>query len=72
MESEKISKKMSFGKIIKEFPDAVEILSESGMHCLGCPMAMQETFEEGCISHGIDADRMIKEINKRIENKKKK
>lgn len=40
-----------------------------GMHCLGCPSASGETIEEACAVHGVDADKLIDEINKYLESK---
>lgn len=65
----KITKKTKFSELLK-YPDAVEILLEKGMHCIGCGMASQETIEQGCIAHGIDPDKIVKEINDRIMKKK--
>jgi len=65
---EKITKNMSFSEILEKFPEATETLLESGMHCIGCPMAMQETLEQGSITHGIDADKLVKELNKKLKN----
>jgi len=66
----RISKKMSFAEIMEKHPEAAEILFESGMHCCGCPMAMQETLEQGALAHGLDADEIIDRINKKPGNKK--
>ena len=62
----KISKKMSFSQLIYEYPEATEVLLENGMHCFGCAMASFETLEQGCLAHGIDADRVVKELNKNL------
>lgn len=64
-----ISKKSKFSELMKH-PEAIEILMEKGMHCFGCPMAMQENIEQGAKAHGIDADELIKEINKKLGKKK--
>ncbi len=45
-----------------------EILFESGLSCIGCPMAMQETIQQGCLAHGMDKkeiDELIKRLNKK-------
>jgi hybrid cluster-associated redox disulfide protein len=67
----KITKKMGFSEILGKYPEAAEILFESGMHCIGCPMAMQETLEQGALAHGIDPDEIIMKINKRLEKRDK-
>ncbi len=35
----------------------------AGMHCLGCAMAHGETLEQACAVHGIDVDKLAKQIN---------
>lgn len=67
----KITKKMSFAEILKKNPGAAEVLMNKGMHCLGCPMAMQETLEQGCLAHGINPDKILKKINKKQDKRKK-
>jgi len=59
----KITKGMSFAEILEKKPDSVGTLLENGMHCMGCPMAQMETLEEGCIAHGLDPDKVVKELN---------
>lgn len=61
---EKINKKMSFSEILQKSPESMDVLMEKGMHCCGCPMAMQETLEDGALAHGLDADNIVKELNK--------
>lgn len=60
----KITKKTKLSELMKD-EKAVEVLFKSGLTCLGCPMAMNETLEEGCLSHGIDAEEVLKKINKK-------
>lgn len=59
-----ITKKSKFSEIIRD-EGAREILMERGMHCFGCPMAMEETIEQGAEAHGLDADELVREINRR-------
>ena len=59
-----ITKKMSFSEIIEKNPKALEILLKNEMHCIGCPMAQMETLEEGAKAHGLDPDKLVKELNK--------
>ena len=68
-ESSKITKDMSFSEIIEKNPQAVGILMERGMHCIGCGMAAMETLEQGAVMHGINPDELVDEINKKIKNK---
>jgi hybrid cluster-associated redox disulfide protein len=64
----KITRKTKLSELLSKNPEAAEILFESGMSCIGCPMAMQETLEEGCSSHGMsekEIDELIKKLNKK-------
>jgi len=40
-----------------------------GMFCIGCPGAQQETLEEACAAHGVDADELLVGINKYLAEK---
>jgi len=64
----KITKKTKLNEVLNINPKAAEILFEAGLMCVGCPMAMQETIEQGCLAHGItkkQIDKIIKELNER-------
>ena len=63
-----ITKDTKMIDILKKKPKAAKILIEAGMHCVGCPMAMQETIEQGCLAHGMtqkQINELIKELNKK-------
>ena len=63
----KIDRNITFADLVKNYPEAGMVLMEKGMHCVGCPMAMQETLEEGCKAHGMnkkEIDKLVKELNK--------
>ena len=62
MKTKKITSKTKLSELI-ENEKVVEVLFESGMGCMGCPMAMQETLEDGCKAHGMSE----KEIKKLVE-----
>ena len=70
--SRRIRKTMSFAEIFEIDRELAIPLMESGMHCVGCPMSMHETLEEGAIAHGLDADKLVKKLNKQLEKKNKK
>jgi len=47
-------------------PDSAQVLFEAGMGCCGCPMAQEETLEDGCKAHGMsdkDVDEIVKKLN---------
>ena len=64
-----ITKKTKFSKILEDGGQkAAEILFESGLHCVGCPMTAQENLEEGCLAHGMNAkdiDKLVDKLNKK-------
>ncbi len=38
------------------------ILMQSGMHCVGCPSSINESLEQACQVHGLDADEVLASI----------
>lgn len=64
----KVTKKTKMSKLLQEKPEAAELLFDAGLHCVGCPMAMQETIEQGCLAHGMskkDVDKLVERLNKK-------
>lgn len=55
--------------VLKMDKGTVPIFLNAGMHCLGCPSASGESIEEACKVHGIDADKLVKELNDYLEKK---
>jgi hybrid cluster-associated redox disulfide protein len=66
----KITRKTKLTEVLQKNPRAVEILINAGMHCIGCPMAMQETLEQGCVAHGINDKEIEKLLDKLNKNHK--
>jgi hybrid cluster-associated redox disulfide protein len=67
MTEKTITKNMTFSEVLKRNPESIEVLFESGLHCIGCGMAASETLEEGCLAHGMNKKQiedLIKKINK--------
>jgi len=62
----KITEKTKFSEIL-ENENAVEKLFEGGLFCIGCPMASQETIEEGCLAHGM-SKKQINELIKKLND----
>jgi hybrid cluster-associated redox disulfide protein len=60
----KITKEMTFAELIGSNPKAAMKLAEQGLFCGGCPMAQFESIEDGAMAHGVDVDKLIKELNK--------
>ena len=58
-----ITKEMLICEILMEKPEAIEILTEAGMHCVGCPASAGESLEEACEVHGIDVEEVLEKLN---------
>jgi hybrid cluster-associated redox disulfide protein len=68
---EKITKEMMFIEVLHKYPETADVFLRHGMACIGCPMAMSETIEQGCLAHGIDPDKLAAELNKKTKKGKK-
>ena len=60
----KITKDMIIADVLRMDRGTVPIFLNNGLHCLGCPSATGESIEDACAVHGIDADKLIDELNK--------
>ena len=70
--TDKINKGMTIGEVVQKHPEAAEVMLKNGLQCVGCHFAAMETIEQGATSHGIDADKLVDEMNKTVEKKNKK
>ena len=70
-EEKKITKDMTFGEVLQNFPETVETFFMYGMHCIGCMIAPEETIEQGALVHGIPVEQLVEELNKKVEEKAK-
>ena len=61
-----VTEKTLIGEIVRNYPEATEILLSVGMHCLGCPASQMESLEEACMVHGMDVAPVVEAINNRI------
>ena len=69
MENKKITKEMKIEEILEKHPESVEIFLKYGFHCLGCAAASFENLEDGAKAHGIDADKIVEELNEALKEK---
>ena len=58
-----ITKDMSIGEVLSLDETTEPILTEYGMHCMGCPVSQMETLEEGCLVHGTDVTELVERLN---------
>ena len=65
-----VTKETMIGELLNINIDAAApILLGIGMHCLGCPASQMETIEEAAAVHGVDADALVKTLNKKLAEK---
>ena len=64
-----ITKQTTMGDMIEYDRGIAVILMEAGMHCVGCPASIGESLEEACQVHGLDSDKVLKDIQDYLANK---
>ena len=62
-----ITKDIGIMQLVQKYPQAVAVLQEYGMGCIGCATAHFETVGEGAAAHGIDVYAMMEAINKAVQ-----
>lgn len=67
----KITKEMAIGEVVNKYPQTAEVFFNHGLHCIGCAASNFENIGQGCEAHGIDADKLVNDLNKAIAKKKK-
>ncbi len=65
-----VTKDMNILEAVQNHPEIVQIFQKYGLGCVGCMVASGESLGDGIISHGLDADLLIEEMNKLIEGNK--
>ena len=65
----KITADMIIAEVLAIDKGTAPIFLRHGMHCLGCPSATGESIAEACAVHGIDADKLVDELNEYLANK---
>lgn len=61
--AEQITKDMTFAQIFKTHPDVVKVLAKYNLGCIGCMGAQNESLEQGCNAHGLNADEVLNDLN---------
>lgn len=65
-----ITKDTIVGDILDVAPEAAPAFLNIGMHCLGCPASRNETVEQACMVHGVNAEELLAELNQLIADNK--
>jgi hybrid cluster-associated redox disulfide protein len=64
-----VTKDTRMGDILAMDKDMGDFLLKSGMHCVTCSASVSEPLEAACSVHGIDADKMLANINAYLAEK---
>ena len=65
-----VTREMTMGEIVQNFPEAVDVMLSYGLHCVGCHVSNFESLEEGAQGHGMseeETNKLVKEINEVIK-----
>jgi hybrid cluster-associated redox disulfide protein len=65
----KITPDMIISDVLRMDQGTIPIFLSNGMHCLGCPSSSGESIEDACAVHGIDADKLVNELNEYLQSK---
>ena len=57
-----ITKETTMGEMLEYDRGIAYVLTQSGMHCVGCPSSIHESLEEACVVHSLDADTVLASI----------
>ena len=63
----KITRNMTIGQIIEEYPEVVNVFQRYSMGCSDCPTAKRDSLEKGAMLHGMDVEALFQELNKKIK-----
>ncbi|WP_283608412.1 hydroxylamine reductase [Faecalispora anaeroviscerum] len=67
-QEEQSAAKVTGGTLISDIlrlnADAERILTDSGMHCLGCPASQMESLQDACAVHGIEVNEVLQKLNR--------
>lgn len=66
-EKPEITKEMTIGEVIRKYPKTVFLFIDYGLHCVGCPIAQDETIEQAAKVHRIDLKKFLEDLNKAIK-----
>lgn len=58
------TKQNTISEILEMNPEVAALFLGHGMFCISCPSAQNESLEQACSVHGINADELLELINK--------
>lgn len=65
-----ITKDMTIEQVVSEYPETMMVFMRHGLHCVGCHVSAYESIEEGAMTHGINVDALVADLNKVVTARK--
>lgn len=63
----KITSDMIISEVLNVNKSLAQVFLNNGLYCLGCPSASGENIEDACEIHGLDCDKLVRELNEFLE-----
>ena len=58
-----ITQDMTIEEVIRRYPGTIGVFESHDLRCSGCCVSSYENIEEGALSHGVDLDSLLEELN---------
>jgi hybrid cluster-associated redox disulfide protein len=58
-----ITKETTISECVECYPNTVEVFVRFGLACFSCAVSQLENIGQGAALHGIDADKLVAELN---------
>lgn len=61
--AKRITGDMNLLEVLREYPGTRKVIDRNGMGCRGCMGAAAETVRQSALTHGIEPESFIREMN---------
>ncbi|WP_040212696.1 DUF1858 domain-containing protein [Clostridium polynesiense] len=62
-----ITKETIIGELVRNYPEAIDILMNFGMGCIGCPASQAESIQDAALVHGINVNELLEELKEKLD-----
>ena len=60
---------MKISEVAQKYPKTAFVFIDYGLHCIGCPVAPDETIEQAVQTHQLDLNKFLKDLNNAADKK---
>jgi len=64
-----VTKEMTISEVAQKYPKTAFVFIDYGLHCIGCPVAPDETIEQAAKVHQLDLNKFLKDLNNAANKK---